>query len=142
MCSSDLIAARALNTNSPQLVDTIFTNGQLNQKIGGRDTLVARYGFTSQNVDSFQFLKGQNPNTHNKSHNARLTWDRVWNPSAVGDFSIGFDRSGVLLVPTEDAVGPVFTNGLSTIGPFNNIPVNRAINNFRDRKSTRLNSSH
>ncbi|MEQ1886130.1 MAG: hypothetical protein ABL967_13785 [Bryobacteraceae bacterium] len=129
------IAARALNTNSPQLTDTIFTNGQFNQKIGGRDTLAARYGFTGQDVDAFQFVKGQNPNTHNKSHTARLTWDRVWNPTTTGDFSIGLDRTGVLLIPAENAVGPVYINGLSTIGPQNNIPVNRAINNFRANAS-------
>lgn len=132
------IATHALNTNSPQSVDTTFTNGQLNQKIGARDTLIARYGFTAQNVDAFQFTKGQNPNTRNKSHTARLTWDRVYSPATSGEFSIGFDRQGVLLVPTEDAVGPVFVNGLSFIGPFNNIPVNRAINQIRSAASFQM----
>jgi len=125
------VAARALNTNSPQKVNTDFTTGQLNQRLGSRDTLISRYTFTAQRVDAFQFVKGQNPNTRNKSHAARLTWNRVWNPFTSGDFTLGFDRQRVLLTPTADAVGPVYTTGLSYLGPSSNIPVNRAINQFR-----------
>jgi hypothetical protein len=61
------IAERALNTNSPQTVNTDFANGQLDQKLGSRDTLIARYTFTTQAVDAFQLVNGQNPNTRNKS---------------------------------------------------------------------------
>jgi hypothetical protein len=125
------VAARALNTNSPQTVNTDFAVGQLSQKLGSRDTLISRYTFTAQGVDAFQFVKGQNPNTRNKSHAARLTWDRAWSAFTSGDFSLGFDRQGVLLTPTADAVGPVFVTGLSALGPNSNVPVNRAINQFR-----------
>ncbi len=126
------VAARALNTNSPQTVNTDFVIGQLNQKLGSRDTLISRYTFTAQAVDAFQFVKGQNPNTRNKSHAARLTWDRVWSAFTSGDFTLGFDRQGVLLTPTADVVARVNITGLTNIGPSSNyVPLDRAINQFR-----------
>jgi hypothetical protein len=125
------IAVRALNTNSLQSVNTNFANGQLDQKLGGRDTLMFRYTFTSQQVDAFQFVKGQNPNTDNKSHDARITWNRVWSPRTVFNLSVDFNRQGTLLVPTGDAVGPIFLNGLQMLGPGSNIPIDRSINQFR-----------
>ena len=125
------IAVRALNTNSLQSTDTNLASGQLNQKLREKDTLVFRYGFTGQEVDSFQFVKGQNPNTSNKNHNARITWNRAWSPFTITDVSMGFDRTGTLLVPAEGAVGPVFLNGLQMLGPNSNIPIDRATNQFR-----------
>lgn len=129
------ITPHALNTNSPQKVNTTFTNGQLNQKIDDRNTLVGRYGYTAQRVDAFQFVRGQNPDTRNKSHSARLTWNRVWSPKTSGDFSLGFDRQAVLLVPGQGSVGPLYINGLTNLGPANNIPVDRRINQFRESAS-------
>ncbi|MEQ1884009.1 MAG: hypothetical protein ABL967_03045 [Bryobacteraceae bacterium] len=129
------IAANALNANSPQTVNTDLANAQFNQRIDARNALAARYTFTAQAVDPFQFVKGQNPVTRNKSHAARLTWNKTWSPSTVGDFTIGFDRTGVLLTPSSDAVGPVFVTGFSYIGPNNNIPIDRAVNQFREAAS-------
>jgi hypothetical protein len=125
------IAARALNTNSLQSINTNSSNGQLNQRLGSKDLLLFRYGFTSQQVTAFQFVKGQNTNTDNKSHNARITWNRAVSPNTILDVSAGFDRQGSLLLPTADAVGPVFFNGLQMLGPNSNMPLDRAINQFR-----------
>jgi len=125
------MAARALNTNSLQAVNTNSASGQLNQKLGARDGLAFRYTFTSQQVDSFQLVKGQNPNTDNRSHGARMTWNRVWSAATITDLSMGFDRQGTLLLATGDAVGPVYMNGLTMLGPQSNIPLNRALNTFR-----------
>src|SRR5207245_10313786 len=90
-------AARALNTNSLQSVNTNLANGQLSQKLGTRDAIMFRYNFTAQQVDAFQFIKGQNPNTDNKSHGARITWNRVLSPATVLHFSAAFDRQRPLL---------------------------------------------
>src|SRR5581483_11393550 len=120
------ISARALNTNSPQLVNTDFATGQLSQRLSAKDTLISRYSFTGQRVDAFQFVKGQNPNTSNKNHAARLTLNQAWSSRTVTDFSLGFDRQGSLLVPAEGAVGPIFPNGLQMLGPQNTIPIDRA----------------
>jgi hypothetical protein len=125
------IAARALNTNSLQSIDTNASSGQLTQRLGSKDTLLFRYGFTGQRVVAFQFVKGQNPNTANKNHNARITWNRTVSADTILDLSVGFDRQGSLLLPTGDAVGPVYLNGLQMLGPNSNIPLNRAINQFR-----------
>src|SRR5437867_5611083 len=70
-------AARALNTNSLQSVNTNLANGQLSQKLGTRDAIMFRYNFTAQQVDAFHLLKGQNPNTDNKSPGARVNWNRI-----------------------------------------------------------------
>jgi hypothetical protein len=133
-------AARALNTNSLQSVDTNVTNGQLSQKLGTRDAVMFRYNFTGQTVSAFQFLKGQNPNTDNKSHGARITWNRVLSPATVLDFSAAFDRQGTLLTATSDAVGPVYMNGLTQLGPqSSSIPIDRAINRFHYNASIQHN---
>src|SRR5712691_7130623 len=124
-------AARALNTNSLQSVNTNLANGQLTQKLSMRDAIMFRYTFTSQQVNAFQFVRGQNPNTDNKSHGARITWNRVLSPATVLDFSAAFDRQGTLLTATSDAVGPIYLVGLQQLGPqSSSIPIDRAINRF------------
>jgi hypothetical protein len=123
-------ADRALNTNSPQSTNTDLANGQLNQKLGARDALVLRYSFTGQQVKAFQFVRGQNPDTTNKSHSSRITWNRAWDAATVTDFSVGFDRQTTLLAPAEGAVGPVFLSGLQMLGPTTNIPLDRAQNQW------------
>ncbi len=126
------IAARAHNANSLQSIDTDSGRTQLDQSLGGRDAVTARYAFTAQNVDAFQLVKGQNPDTDTKSHSARLTWNRVWNPRTITDFSIGFDRLGSLLVAAQGAVGPVSVGrALTSLGPRPFIPIDRAQNRFR-----------
>lgn len=125
------VAARALNANSLQLIKTDTAAGQLTQKPGDRDAAIFRYSFTGQRVDAFQFTKGQNPDTANKNHAARATWNRTWSPFTITDVSMGFDRQGSLLLPARDAVGPVYLNGLQMLGPHSSIPLDRAINQFR-----------
>ena len=129
------ISARALNTNSPQSTDTNLANGQLSQVLNRRDHLTLRYTFTEQRVDAFQFVTGQNPDTTNKSHGSRISWNRTWSPLTISDFSIGFDRSNTLLIPTSDALGPIFISGLQVLGPSNNIPLRRALNQWQSAYS-------
>jgi hypothetical protein len=129
------IAARALNTNSLQSTNTHVASGQLTQTLGSRDRLALRYSFIGQQVHAFQFTKGQNPDTDNKNHNARITWNRIFSPTAALDVSTGFDRQGTLLLPSGDAVGPVYVNGLQGLGPPSVVPINRAINRFRVQSS-------
>ncbi len=124
------IAANALNTNAPQTVNTNLSTGQLNQKWGARDSLLLRYAFTGQQVKAFQFVRGQNPDTTNKSHASRITWNRAWSAATVSDFSFGFDRQGTLLAPAEGAVGPIFFAGFTILGPFPFIPIDRAQNQW------------
>jgi hypothetical protein len=126
------IAARAHNTNSLQSINTDSARGQLDQQLGDNDRLTFRYVFTSQNVDAFQFVTGQNPDTDTKSHGARITWSRTWSGTTLGEFSLGFDRLGSLLLPAAGAVGPVnLGDALTTLGPSPIIPIDRAQNRFR-----------
>jgi hypothetical protein len=125
------INERALNTNAPQGIDNDLANIQLDQTWGD-NTLVMSYGYTGQDVDAFQLVAGQNPNTMTKSHDARITWVRAWSPATTTDFSMGFDRLGSLLTPDETALGPnLFIRGLEGLGPDTSVPIDRAWNKFR-----------
>ena len=126
------IAERAHNTNSLQWINTDVASAQLDQQINERNKLLFRYALTSQNVDAFQFVTGQNPDTDNRSHRARVTWIRTWSPHTITEYSLGFDRLGSLLLPTADAVGPVIlSQALETLGPSPTIPIDRVQNRFR-----------
>ena len=127
------IDQRALNTNAPQRIDTDTAGIRLDQELGGNDRLSFNYVFTSQSVDAFQLVKGQNPDTEIKNHRGRITWSRTWSANTLADFSAGFDRIGSLLVPEPNNFGPTVIVGgtLSRIGPSPLIPVDRAINSFR-----------
>ena len=48
-------------------------------------------------------VAGQNPDTNTKSHNARLTWNHLFNPRSYLDLTLGFDRVHSLLVPEPPA---------------------------------------
>jgi hypothetical protein len=126
------INPRSLNTNSPQRIDSNEAGIRIEQELTARDRLLASYQFTGQSVDAFQLVAGQNPDTDTRSHRARLSWSRQWNAGTSSVLSAGFDRIGSLLVPEENAVGPmVSTAGLTTLGPLAIIPLDRAHNIFR-----------
>jgi len=126
------IHERALNTNSPQVIDNHNAGLRLDQRRGDGDRWTWEYLLTAQTVKAFQLVAGQNPDTDTKFHKARLTWNRTWSPATVTDLSAGFERLGSLLLPESNAVGPmVITSGLETLGPQGSIPINRALNLYR-----------
>jgi hypothetical protein len=116
---------RALNTNSPQSIDTGASNIRLDQDLGARDKIFAQHAFTNQKVMAFEFVAGQNPDTNNKSHNARLTWNHLFDAHSFIDFTIGFDRVHSLLVPEPNAVGPQVFIGTAyqTLGPGSTVQI-------------------
>ena len=105
------INERMLNTNSPQNINTNNTTGRLDQNLGPRDRLSFQYLFTSQTVDAFELIAGQNPDTTTKAHTARFTWNRRWSGTTVTDFSAGFDRLHSLIGPEPNAVCPSVSFG-------------------------------
>ncbi|MEJ5366883.1 MAG: heparinase II/III family protein [Bryobacteraceae bacterium] len=126
------INPRALNTNSPQAIDHRMGGARLDQKVTARDAVTLVYDFTSQDVDAFQLVAGQNPDTHIKNHRARATWTRTPDARTVLEATAAFDRLGSLLVPEPNAVGPMIsTGGLETLGPQAIIPLDRAMNVYR-----------
>lgn len=127
------INPRALNTNSPQNINNDRADATLDHAFSSDDILVARYSVTLQQVEAFQLVGGQNPDTTTKNHDARLTWTRTWSPTTVSDVSMGFNRIGSLLVPEETSLGPFYLFGrlMGSIGPDSAIPIDRASNNFR-----------
>ena len=126
------INERMLNANSPQSINTNNATGRLDQRLGARDRLSFQYLFTSQTVDAFELIAGQNPDTTTKAHTARVTWNRSWGAATVTDFSAGFDRLRSLIVPEPNAVGPSVSFGavLDPLGPGSDIPINRVQNRF------------
>ena len=126
------IADRAHNANALQSINTDSARIQLDQSLGDDDKLTFRYAGTAQNVDAFQLVVGQNPDTDTKSHSARVTWNRAWSAKTITDITLGFDRLGSLLLPAEGAVGFTAVGGaLTSLGPFPIIPIDRAQNRFR-----------
>ncbi len=127
------INERALNTNSPQHIDGNSIGTQLAQPLNDRDQLTFGYQYTSQTVDAFQLVAGQNPDTTTRSHDARLTWNRAWSPATLMDLTAAFRRVGSLLVPEQNAFRYIIMTGeaLETLGPGSQIPIDRAANDFR-----------
>ncbi len=115
----------------PQHINTDAAGAQLDQRIGGKDRVTLRYGFTAQSVDAFQFVAGQNPDTDTKSHTARITWNRALSAGTTMDASLGFDRLGSLLQPAAPYGAISSSNALSSIGPSPIIPIDRAQNRYR-----------
>jgi hypothetical protein len=126
------INARALNTNAPQAIDNNQANLRLDQSLSTRDQLALQYQFTSQSVDAFQLVAGQNPDTQTKSHLARLAWTRSWTARTVSSVVLSYDRLTSLLLPEPNAVGNfVSPAGLTSLGPDGTIPLDRAQNQIR-----------
>ncbi|MBK7930715.1 MAG: TonB-dependent receptor [Bryobacterales bacterium] len=127
------INERALNTNAPQALNDNNASLRLDHQLTTRDSLFARYHFTSQFVDAFQLVAGQNPDTTTKANTATLTWNRNWTAQTVTQTSAAFDRVTSLLVPEPNAVGPQvnFSNVITTLGPGSSIPIDRAQNRYR-----------
>ncbi len=126
------INPRALNTNAPQTINNNQAGVRLDQILSGKDTLGLQYQYTSQSVDAFQLVAGQNPNTDTKSHLARVFWTRQWNPTTVTQLSATYDRLSTLLEPEKNAIGPfVIVSSLSFLGPDGSIPIDRAQNQIR-----------
>jgi len=126
------IDPRALNTNAPQSINNNQANLRLDQNLGGKDAVALQYQFTSQSVEAFQLVAGQNPDTDTKSHLARIVWTRNWDAKTITNLSISYDRLTSLLRPDEKAVGPyVSPSGLTSLGPDGSIPLDRAQNQIR-----------
>ena len=126
------INPRMLNTSSPQTIDQNNAGIRFDQRLGTRDRLSLRYQFTSQHVEAFELVAGQNPNSDTHAHTARVTWERQWSAGTTLDASAGFDRIGTLLAPEKNAVGPLVSiSGLESLGPLASIPIDRKMNLFR-----------
>lgn len=126
------INVRALNTNAPQSINNNQANLRLDRTLTAKDSLALQYQFTSQNVDAFQFVAGQNPNTDTKSHTARIGWTRSWNAKTISNALLSYERVSSLLEPEKNAVGPfIQTAGLTFLGPDGTIPIDRVQNQIR-----------
>ncbi len=126
------INPRALNTNDHQAINNDRGSIRLRQSAGKADDLALHYSFTGQQVDAFQLVGGQNPDTTTKNHVAAATWNRTWSAATTSSFTVAFERVTSLLVPEESAVGPLVLTGfvVEFLGPSSNVPIDRALNRF------------
>lgn len=124
---------RALNTNSPQTIDDIGGTLRLDTPLGSKDKLLLSYGIDRQNIQAFQLVAGQNPNTSIHNHRARITWLRTISPATVIQAAASFARNRSALVSEPNAVGPRIRYGYSVeeLGPESYFPINRATNTYR-----------
>jgi hypothetical protein len=127
------INERALNTNSPQSIDDHAASARVDQRVSAKDVFGLRYSFMSQQVDAFQLVAGQNPDTTTRHHAGQITWTRTASAATLLQGSLLFDRVTSLLAPEPNAVGPQvnFSNVFTTLGPSSSIPIDRVQNRFR-----------
>lgn len=127
------IDPRALNTNALQRINTNMIGARLDQDLDARNRLAFRYLFTLQQVDPFQFVAGQNPDTDTRSHTARISFFRAVSPSTLVEMTAGFDRLGSHIRPEENAIGPSANFGrmIEGLGPAPPLPIDRAENSYR-----------
>ncbi len=126
------INARALNTNAPQSIDNAQANLRIDQTFRGTDDVTLQYQFSNQKVLAFQLVAGQNPNTNNKTHVARIAWSRQWSANTVSNFVVSYDRLHSVLESDARAVGNfVLIQGLTVLGPEGSIPINRVQNQIK-----------
>ncbi len=126
------IDPHALNTNSPQRIDSTNATLRLDGKAGAKGMLSLFHDFSRQNIRAFQLVAGQNPDTAIHSQRSRIAYRIA--PSAVTEFSFGANytrlRSDLHADPT--AVGPrVRVTNAESLGPQGQYPLNRAENTFR-----------
>lgn len=127
------IDPRMLNTNSPQRIDNTNSLVRLDQSAGERDRIILSHRWVMQQVLAFQLLKGQNPDTTTRSHQAGMEWQRTWSPTVVTSVGLRFDRTGTILSPERNNIGPAIfvSNLLTPINANNAIPIDRAQNIWR-----------
>jgi hypothetical protein len=136
------IDQRALNTNAPQRINTNGAGLRLDRDATSRDRLLWRYQFTSQQVDAFQLVAGQNPDTDTHSHTAAMTWTHTVSAAAVANVSLGFERLTTNIRPEPNSVGPtvIAANFIFGLGPSPPTPIVRAQNRFRYAAQARYTS--
>jgi hypothetical protein len=127
------IDPRMVNLNAPQTIDNRNTSSRLDQRLGPRDQLSFSYNWITQNVQAFQLVRGQNPNTTTRAHKAGLAWNRTISPSTVLSAAYRFDRAGTVIGPEETAVPYAVypSQALTPINANSTIPINRAQNAFK-----------
>jgi hypothetical protein len=125
---------RALNTNSPQRIDTNALNGRLDTPLGTKDAFSFRYQVTAQTVKAFQLVAGQNPDSDLHNHRATSTWRHVFSPTMLASVSLSFDRTttSIRADPTSPPVRINVTNVIQTLGNDTDVPVKRVQNLFRE----------
>ncbi len=124
---------RALNTNAPQRIDDIAGSLRLDTPLRPTDKLILFYSLDRQNIDAFQMVAGQNPDTIIHNHRARIAWLHTISPSTVLQVAGSFSRNRSALVAEPNAVGPRVRYGYSIeeLGPDSYFPIKRATNTFR-----------
>jgi len=119
---------RALNTNAPQRIDETDMNFRWDTTLRAGAKLGLFYSTNRQDIDAFQLVAGQNPDTNLRNHTVRATATRG-NLQLTGQFQRGLS----LLVSEPNAVGPRVRFGfqIEELGPDSGFPVDRAQNTFR-----------
>jgi hypothetical protein len=124
---------RALNTNSPQRIDSLDGMLRLDRAMGAHNRLFLSHAISRQTIHAFQLVAGQNPDTEIHSHRSRLTWVRQFSGNSEASFGAGFTRVMSDLRPEPNAVGPRVRTGyqVEELGPDSQFPIHRAQNAFR-----------
>ena len=123
---------RALNTNSPQNIDGTLASIRWDRNFGDQHQVSIFDSITRQNVDAFQLVAGQNPDTEIRGHRFDATYRRLWSPSTILESGFRFDSTKSVLEPEENAVGPRVRFGfqIEELGPESMFPIDRTLETF------------
>ncbi len=124
---------RALNTNSPQRIDEIAGSLRLDRRLAPGGVLSLFHSLSRQNIDAFQLVAGQNPDTSIHTQRSQATYRQNLSPDTEMALGAGFQRVKSALLPEPNAVGPRVRFGyqIEELGPDSMFPINRAVNTFR-----------
>ncbi len=124
---------RALNTNSPQRIDSVQADVRLDHDISDAGRLSLFQGLSRQRILAFQLVAGQNPDTEIHSHRSRISYRHAISSSTEAAFGMTFNRVVSVLKPEPNAVGPRVRFGfqIEELGPGSSFPIDRAQNTFR-----------
>jgi hypothetical protein len=124
---------RALNTNSPQRIDSISGAGRVDLLLPRSQRLMANFSADRQRIRAFQFVAGQNPDTDIHTSRGALTWTRDISPNTGVSVTASYQRSVSLLQSEPNAVGPrvKFGNQYEELGPDSMFPIDRTSGTYR-----------
>ncbi len=124
---------QALNTNAPQMINEDRLGTRWDSKLRRGRQLWTKYQYNNKFVDAFQFVAGQNPDTTLRSQHAQITLAQTFGGLGVWTAGLAFQRMKSLLSPEPNAVGPYvrFARSIESLGPANNLPIDRVENSFR-----------
>ncbi|MBI1956020.1 MAG: carboxypeptidase regulatory-like domain-containing protein, partial [Acidobacteria bacterium] len=111
------ISERQRNTSAPQKIDSKDGLLRLDFPFAKNNSLAFLYSINDYAEDPFELVIGQNPQTAARQLAFRTSLTHNFSPSAVGQIGFDFERSAVMLSPTEKFLHLLTSRGIAAPAP-------------------------